>query len=272
MTLQTLTINSAANTVEPSLADQAAAAGIDVGAIDSTSTTQTASESSQKILGKFESQEALIKAYQELEKKQSGKPDAQTETETETDEDLSGDDDTDAEDEAREAAKNSGLDFDDLSTKFWERGGALEEAEYTALEKGGYPRNMVDQFIQGAKAVVELETMKVYDAVGGSKAYGDMLAWAGTNLSKSEVAAFDKAVNSDDMNDVMAAVRGLKARYDNEVGFEPTRRVGGRSSRADTSVYESIAQLTADMGKAEYKNDPAFRAKVEAKLGRSSIL
>jgi hypothetical protein len=70
---------------------------------------------------------------------------------------------------------------------------------------------------------------------------------------------------------VKQAVLGLKARREAVVGFEPQRTVGG-NAKPVADVYESIAQLKADMNKPDYKRDPAFRAKVEQKLARSNIM
>lgn len=278
--VETVTINTAAEHVEPSLEAQAAAAGIDVGSVDSTATEQTADS---KILGKFKSQEDLIKAYQALEQK-LGKGEAEakpvseeapvTEEEPKEEESTSEtqpDDEKSAEEQAKEAVEEAGLNFDELSNKYWETG-TIEEADYASLEKAGISRSMVDQFIEGQKAIVELEQSRVHNSVGGKDAYQSMIEWAKGSLSEAEVNAYDRAVNSDNMDDVLSAVKGLKARFDNENGFEPVRRVGGSTSGSAAPAYESLAQMQADMRNPLYYTDPAFRAQVEQKLARSSIL
>jgi hypothetical protein len=47
---------------------------------------------------------------------------------------------------------------------------------------------------------------------------------------------------------------------------------GATSGSGSADVYESVAQMQKDMASPEYKNDPAFRAKVAQKLSRSNIL
>lgn len=273
--VDTVVIQNANPTPNPTLEEQATAQGIDVNTLDSTATEQVAD--APKILGKFNTQEDLVKAYQELEKKLgSGEtketPEAErTEPEAEVTTDTENNTETETQETAEEAAKKSGLDLDDLSAQYWANG-SLTDEQYAALDEGGYPRHIVDQYIAGQKAQVELETAKVHLAVGGSEAYSDMLTWAKDSLSEAEVAAYDRAVNSDNMDTVMAAVKGLKARFDNEVGFEPQRSVTGRSGVPNLGRYESVAELKVDMGDPKYYSDPAFRAKVEQKLARSSIL
>ena len=38
------------------------------------------------------------------------------------------------------------------------------------------------------------------------------------------------------------------------------------------AIYESLEQVMSDMKSPEYKNDPAFRAKVQQKISRSQVM
>lgn len=276
--VETVTINKAAEHVEPSLEEQAAAVGIDTSKIDVSANEQTGEKpvapEAKKILGKFNSQEDLEKAYQELEKKlgsgektedkpeaESNEPEVETEVEPEAP----------TEEQVKETVENAGLNFEELSAKFWDKG-ALDETDYEALEKSGIPKDYVKAFEAGQQAILELETAKVHAIAGGEDGYKEMVQWAATALDAAEIAAYDKAVNSDDMNIVKAAVKGLKARADAERGFEPVRQVGGNTRGSRGDVYNSIAEMQEDMRNPKYQNDPAFRAGVEQKLGRSNIL
>ena len=71
------------------------------------------------------------------------------------------------------------------------------------------------------------------------------------------------------MDQAKLAVDALAMRYKNNVGSEPNL-VGGKAS-ASVDVYESWAQVTTDMKSSTYVKDPAFRASVERKLGRSKL-
>lgn len=227
---------------------------------------------------KFKSAEDMAAAYAELEKKLGAKsaekpaeenPPVNTNAE-EAGEDQDADPDQTVEEQAQEAADKAGLDLEELSAKYFENG-ALEEGDYEALEKAGYPKYLVDQFIAGQEAQAALIEMQVFNSVGGEADYKAMLTWAGEELTPGEVNAFNKAVNSNDMDEVMAAVKGLKARFDATVGFEPTRQIKA-DGKATESVYRSVAELQRDMGDPRYKTDPAFRKDVENKLGRSNIM
>lgn len=281
--VETVVIDRSAETAGPTLEESAKALGIDPAQVDSTATEQTAPEKPavpdfvpEKFRNAEDPLKAMADAYAELEKKLSkgekdkapaerNEPEAEDETKTEDDPEKT------AEEVAQEAADKAGLDLNQLSDKYWENG-SLEEGDYEALEKAGYPKHLVDQFIDGQKALVELQRQTVFAQVGGEENYGEMINWARDNFTEAEVAAFDKAVNGDDMNTVLMAVKGLKARYEAEAGFEPARTVTGGRNRGDGSVYESVAELQEDMRNPKYGADPAFRKRVEEKLARSSIL
>jgi hypothetical protein len=175
-----------------------------------------------------------------------------------------------AEEKARQVTKEAGLDFDNLSESYWETG-SLSDDQYASLEKAGIPKAVVDQFIAGQEALISATRQTVFNSVGGEPNYVAMTEWAAENLSGDEIAAYNKAVNSGDPASSMMAVKGLKARYDATVGFEPKREVRGETAKTGSTVYRSISEMERDMADPRYKTDPAFRRDVERKLERSDI-
>lgn len=281
--VDTVVIDRSAETAGPTLEESAKALGIDPAQVDASVAEQTAPERPavpEYVPEKFRNAEdplkAMADAYAELEKKLSKgqKNEAPTERKESEAEGETADEDAaeqTVEEAAQEAVEKAGLDLDKLSEKYWETG-ALEDSDYTALEQAGYPKHMVDEFIEGRRAVVELQRQSVFAQVGGEENYSSMINWARDNLTDTEIVAYDKAVNGDDMNTVLMAVKGLKARYEAEAGIEPARTVTAGRARVDGSVYESIAELQEDIRNPKYSTDPAFRKRVEVKLARSPIL
>lgn len=266
---QQVTIDTSNENPQPTLEELAAK-------MDETSSTDAeaplpSEERPEWLPEKFKSVEEMAKAYGELEKKlgkgneETAEPPAE-----EAGEEENTTADEGVEEQAQEAADKAGLDLDELTQKYWENG-ELAESDYEALEKAGYPKHLVDQFIKGQEAQAALIENQVFASVGGKSEYEAMIGWAGEELSEGEIKAFNKAVNSGDMDEVNAAVKGLKARYDASVGYEPARRITSDGGRPTDSVYRSVAELQKDMGDPRYKNDPAFRKDVEQKLGRSDI-
>ena len=208
---------------------------------------------------KFKSPEDMAKAYGELEKEftKSRQEGTQVE-ETES---------TPTED-AKEAVESVGLNFESMSEEYMENG-ELSSDTYAELESKGIPKNIVDAYIQGQQSIANNVKGDIFNTVGGEENYTQMTEWAADNMNQAEKDAFNLAVNSGDMAQAKLAVEALNARYKNMVGVEPNL-VGGRPSES-VDTYQSWAQVTTDMKNPAYSKDPAFRATVEKKLGRSKL-
>lgn len=204
---------------------------------------------------KFNSPEDMAQAYSELESKMGQRAPQEAQ---------------EAEDAAREAVENVGLDFDAYSAEYAETG-ELSADTYDALAKAGIPQSIVDQYIEAQSVAAEFQQSQVFSEVGGQSNYGNMMEWATNNLSESEIDSYNAVMDSGDIEQIMMSVRGLSARYSTSEGIEPSRTIGGDVSTG-SSVYRSVAEMMTDMQDPRYKSDPAFRRDVEQKLGRSDIL
>ena len=162
-----------------------------------------------------------------------------------------------------------GLDFQAMSEDYMANG-ELSEDNYKLLESKGIPKNIVDAYIDGQKMVAENMKKDVFASVGGEENYREITSWASSNMSETEKSAYNNAVNSGDMAQAKLAIDALSARYKSQTGTEPNL-IGGRPSESRDS-YQSWAQVTDDMKNPAYAKDPAFRQKVEQKLGRSKSI
>ena len=209
---------------------------------------------------KFKSPEDLAKAYSELESK-LGKPQQNTEQPTaET-----------PEEQVQEELQNKGLDLNEFSQEFTSKG-ELSTDSYEKLEKARYPRDIVDQYIEGQKARASLFESEVKAVAGGDQGFAEMIEWAKSNMSPAEIEAYNAAIDSNNPNQAKLAVSGMYQRFQNARPTEPQLMSGRTTGATSGEVYDSVAQLTKDMSSVEYKTDPAFRAKVQSKLSRSNIL
>ena len=253
-------------------------------------------ETGNLILGKFKDQSALEKAYQELEKQNTklsqskaegteqkptftGKPDAKTEMFDKTE---------DTEEKPEETDENKPATLEDVksvlpgfseeeilefSNHAWENG-KLSDEQYAALDKRGYSRDLVDQYIQGQFALVETQRTSLINAGGGEQAVEAMFGWAAEHLDPKEVETYNAKFDAGG-SDALMAMEHLRARFQESghgFGFNGGRVGGANTPSGDTSVYTSTAQVTKDMQSAEYKSDPAFRKKVADKIARSNVL
>ena len=241
----------------PSLEDEAAAQ--DAKAAEATKVEpklegeETAPERPEWLPEKFATVEDMAKAYAELEKGNSTPKDEAEKAEI-----------------AEEAVEKAGLDMDALSAEYADKGELTPES-LEKLGKAGITPEMVNSYIAGQTAQSDAARAALLGPVGGEEAYTDMVAWAGDNLEDADINAFNKVLEAGDPSAVKMAVENLHTKYTAANGSEPARQLPGKQA-AGASVYESTADMLKDMGNPEYAKNPAFRAKVEAKLARSNIM
>jgi hypothetical protein len=231
-------------------------------------------QSTQSIEGlpeKFKSVEDLAKSYSELEKKLGEQAPKQEEIDPVSKTELKSE--TPKQENNLEIAENAveqaGLDFNALSQEYAEKG-QLGEESYKALEESGIPKEYVDQFIAGQKAIGDQQTNTVKSMVGGEESYNEMAQWASQNMTDAEKKAYNQAVNSPDMETVKLAVNSLQAKYQAANGTEPNL-VQGKATPVAEQGYDSWAQVTEAMADPRYAKDPAYQAAVKAKIANSEI-
>ena len=232
------------------------------------------------LAGKFKDQDELVKAYKELESKLGSKDDSGS-TEEQTDEATDQQSDTDATEDSQEAKVNDllesvGVTRQEISEQWLANDGALNEETYKSFEEKGISKDLVDEFVslkhQSAQVQQQQAEDKILGHVGGREAYQEMSQWAVQNLSEEEIQVYNSQTQGNDFMIAEQAVKGLYARYKAAGGLEPSLHRGKTSGVAKSDVYESVAQIKADMKDARYKNDEAFRQKVEDKIARSNVL
>lgn len=265
MSVDTVVIASAPTNDAPEGHDQAMIDLVDKNQAATADLDQNNSEAAQDrpewLPEKFQSPEDLAKAYAELESKLGTKPKAE-EAPKETPQDQS--------QTAEQQLSDKGLDLSDFSNEFMQKG-ELSPESYDKLSKAGFPKELVDNYIAGQKALATSYETSIKSEVGGEQQYTEMTNWAKANWNEQQVEAFNRAVSSGDANIAKLAVAGLANEFSKANGSEP-RLIGGKTNSTQSEdVFESTAQLTKAMADPRYKEDPAYRAKVQSKLARSNV-
>ena len=208
---------------------------------------------------KFESAEAMAKAYGELESKMgAGAKEEEQQEEQPKAEEV---------DEPTGAAQQL---IQDASVEFFENEGKLKDETYEALANAGLSRELVDQFAAGQAAIQEAETSQIQSAANGD--YDAMSEWAGKTLSDSEMDAFNEVVNNGTVDQAKLAVSGLYARFQAENGGSQPKLVAGNTTGTSTLPYQSMQEVSRAMQDPRYKSgDKAYHAEVDRRLAVSNI-
>jgi len=149
-------------------------------------------------------------------------------------------------------------------------GTALTDAQYAAAEAAGIPRAELTVYVEGQKALEAIYVKDIYDSVGGEENFEAIRTWAKANLSDTERTSLDRMAADGTAEEFKLALHGVRSRMQAS-GATHSFLDGTAQGGPAGDKYESWAQVSADMRKPEYHKDPAFRAKVEAKVGRSTL-
>ena len=206
---------------------------------------------------KFDSAEALAKAYGELESKMGQK-------EEQVEEEPAKETEPTTEPNPVESI------ITDASVEFAENNGELTDETYEALAKAGISRELVDRYAAGQAALKNDELNNIKSAANGD--YDAMAEWAGKSLSDSEFNAFNEAVNQGSVEQAQLAVKGLHARWQAEVGASGPKLVTGGTTGTSTMPYQSMQEVSRAMQDPRYKSgDKAYHAEVDRRLAVSNI-
>ena len=244
--------------------------------------TEIQEQQEQLYAGKYKTAEDLEKAYGELQKKlgDQGTEDSGEAGDTEGSTEVESEETTEETEEASPPSAAAEL-IESASNEFNENGELTAEtiAKFSSMSS----QELVEAYMKVQadlpKAAQEAEVAdistavvnEVKNAAGGETAYNNMVQWAGENLNKSSIDAFDSIINSGSVDAIKLAVSGLKAQYENSNGYEGTM-LTGKAPTNTKDVYRSQAELVAAMSDRRYDNDPAYRQDVIARLERSDNL
>lgn len=218
---------------------------------------------------KFKTPEDLARSYTELEKKFSQTN--QKATEVPPAEPLGDKTPPSAPTELgtveKEALAKAGLNLNDLEAEFTKQG-KLSDESIQKLKDAGIDQSRLDAYQRGRQAQEEdFERAVVKDIKGGREALGKALEWASESLTPEDITAFNDTMSSGNKASAALAAAGLLSRYNQAQG---PQLIDGSPIANLANVYDSRAQIHADMADARYKSDPAFRSVVEQKILRSN--
>ena len=218
---------------------------------------------------KFESPEDMARAYHELERKLSSNSESVTDSDEGTPPPQTPQLDLNIE-EARKTLSNQGLDYNKYYNEYIENS-TLSEESFKELQDKGMSQEMVTSWIEGQQAIGEQITNEAYNSVGGEEAYNNIIKWAGENLSTNEIGVFNRALESNNLDDTKYAIKSLNAQYLLANGSSPNL-LQGSTGGSSAEAFTSLAQMSEAMKDPKYQTDSSFREEVTRKLESSNLM
>jgi hypothetical protein len=233
---------------------------------------EMAKEQGELLAGKYKNAEDLEKAYVELQKKLGDQDDVQEGKETQEVKDES-------ETDEPEAESNPAVSLlTEANNEYYENGNQLKPETLERFKEMS-SSDLVNAYLELQKNnpeankqeadMADSQINKIQNSVGGENEYKKLMNWAGQNLEKNEIDAFDSLINTGNVDAIQLGVTALKSKYENANGYEG-RMLTGKAAKAE-DVFRSQAQLVEAMSDPRYDRDPAYRQDVVARLERSDI-
>ena len=160
------------------------------------------------------------------------------------------------------------IDFDALGEEY-QKNGELSKESIDKLEKAGYPKAMVDAYLDGLQATTEKFVNRIYSMAGGKENYEKIIGFIKTQ-PESVVNAYNATIAQGNLNQIELALNGIKAQMQTAYGTSnPTLMGGAATSTAEG--YTSMEQMTKDMADPRYQVDPKFTRSVLMKIKNATI-
>ena len=245
---------------------------------------QEAAQSNDKILGKFNTQEDLAKAYTELEKRVGQQP--QNETPEPPVEQT--DDNYTAEaaselygKEYVDALSEKGVDMADIMKRA-DSGEDISANYDTLAEVFNVPKAVVENYVNAAQqtqmpapGLTPEDGVEVRNAIGGDEAFAEVTQWAEKNVDKQTLDNYNKIADTN-KEAALWALKFFQAQMKSPGSVVEPKLYGGGNVPSQ-STYESKQQVLDAMNKTNSKGqrlydvDEAYRDKVAKILLNSDV-
>ena len=165
---------------------------------------------------------------------------------------------------ASEVLESKGFDYDALTKEFQANGDLLPETR-AKLEKQGITGEILNNYIEGQKAIIQRHMEDISTVVGGMEQMATVVEWAKANLSEEEKKSID-AVH--DPAVIKIILKSLEQRMNDSEGYLPQQLQGGAGGNTG-NYFESMSDVEEAINDPRYSKDPIYRAKIAQKITAS---
>ena len=245
---------------------------------------QEAAQSNDKILGKFNTQEDLAKAYTELEKRVGQQP--QNETPEPPVEQTDDNYTVEAASELYgkeyvDALSEKGVDMADIMKRA-DSGEDISANYDTLAEVFNVPKAVVENYVNAAQqtqmpapGLTPEDGVEVRNAIGGDEAFAEVTQWVEKNVDKQTLENYNKIADTN-KEAALWALKFFQAQMKSPGSVVEPKLYGGGNVPSQ-STYESKQQVLDAMNKTNSKGqrlydvDEAYRDKVAKILLNSDV-
>jgi hypothetical protein len=167
-------------------------------------------------------------------------------------------------------------DWKQWTVEFATKNDLSPETLDTIKQKTGLPDYVINEYMQGQKAKLEMAYSKASELVGGREELNKLFVWASKNLTKAEQASINNNLSSPAWD---VALYGLQAKYAKATQTskpnEPKPTAKGQVPIASTQQgltnYTTKREFYAERNDPRFNTDPKFRQYVEQRMMRTDF-
>ena len=245
---------------------------------------QEAAQNNDKILGKFNTQEDLAKAYTELEKRVGQQPKNETPEPPveQTDDNYTAEAASELYGkEYVDALSEKGVDMADIMKRA-DSGEDISANYDTLAEVFNVPKAVVENYVNAAQqtqmpapGLTPEDGVEVRNAIGGDEAFAEVTQWVEKNVDKQTLENYNKIADTN-KEAALWALKFFQAQMKSPGSVVEPKLYGGGNVPSQTT-YESKQQVLDAMNKTNSKGqrlydvDEAYRDKVAKILLNSDV-
>jgi len=167
-------------------------------------------------------------------------------------------------------------DWKQWTVEFATKNDLSPETLDTIKKKTNLPESIINEYMMGQKAKLEIAYTKEAELIGGKDKLAKMFDWASKNLTQAEQDSINHNLASPSWD---VALYGLQAKYAKATGTskaaEPKQTAKGQIPIASTQqgivAYQNKREFMAERNNPKFNNDPKFRNYVEQRMMRTNF-
>ena len=164
---------------------------------------------------------------------------------------------------------SKGVDFNTLAKEF-EDNGELSQDSLSKLERAGYPKSVVDAYINGMQSVADKFVSNVMNMAGGEEGYKQLVNYL-QGQPQNVVNSFNALIERGNLDQINLAINGLLSQMQRAYGTSNPSIMARPTGGTVAGGYQSQAEMVKDMSDARYGKDKAFTEAVYAKIAKSNF-
>lgn len=175
-----------------------------------------------------------------------------------------------AEKDLKSDLSSKGIDWDAL-TKEYDEKGELSKETLDALDKAGYPKSVVDNYISGLDALSEKFVNEVKGFAGGDKGYNEVISYL-QKQPDSVKKDFNDVIESGNLGAIKLVIKGIQSEMKATYGTSNPTMMRGQASRATQVGFATQDDMVKAMSDPRYGVDKKYTNEVYAKVAKTSFI